>query len=88
MKSLTQIIFYIYSRYYNFFKPSKIKGRFKIQEVYAPCPISCLIPGEKDGSVVMVTSQGQFYDVLVPGDAGRATLCSKFEKVLKHVSNL
>lgn len=66
-----------------FFKPSKIKGRFKIQEVYAPCPISCLIPGEKDGSVVMVTSQGQFYDVLVPGDAGRATLCSKFEKVLK-----
>lgn len=65
------------------FKPCKVKGRFEIQEVYAPYRISYLIPGEKDDSIVMVTLQGKFYDVIVPSNVGMATFGSKFEQVSK-----
>ena len=65
------------------FKPSALKGEFDIQEVYTPYHISHLVPGKNDSSVIMVTRQGQFYDVTVPGDVGEAIFSSKLEQVPK-----
>lgn len=63
-------------------KPCSAKAKFEIHEVHAPYHISHIVPGEKDGTVIMVTSQGRFYDVTVPSYVGKAT----FSSALEHVS--
>ena len=54
-----------------------------IRDRYTPYHINCLITGQKDRTIIMVTSQGGFYDVVVPKDAGRAPFGSKLEQVAK-----